>query len=149
MKKYIFFFLLIFALSSCKSEYDRIEVKKDLVFNTDQSQVLQGLGDIENAITIDWLNAVNALQMSVNNFIASPDDAGLQNARSAWRTARDLWEGNESFAFGPVSDAGIDGATDTWPFDEGSFNAILNSSVVLKQQLCYPDEQLYQRFSCH
>jgi uncharacterized iron-regulated protein len=50
-----------------------------------------------------------------------------------WKLARDPWESNENFAFGPVVNDGIDGNTDDWPFDRIAFDAILSSSQTLDQ----------------
>ncbi len=130
MKNIFIIFLLFFVFSSCKSDYDKIELKRKIV-EPDQAIILKGLGDIENQLALDWLNQTIALQQSAKIFIDKPDLNNLQTLQLSWKAARDPWESNESFAFGPVSDFGIDAATDTWPFDKGAFIGILNSNVVL------------------
>jgi len=53
--------------------------------------------------------------------------------QSFWKLARDPWESNESFGFGPVGTDGIDARSDDWPFDITAFNAILNSAQTLDE----------------
>jgi len=130
MKKFLIIFLIFFVFQSCKNEYDKIEFRRKIV-EPDQAVVLKGLSDIENQLALDWLNQTSTLQQSAKNFIDKQNINNLQNLQLSWKAARDPWESNESFAFGPVSDFGIDGATDTWPFDKGAFNGILNSNVAL------------------
>lgn len=65
---------------------------------------------------------------------ASPSEANLAAAKTAWIDARKAWEACEAFGFGPVSDNSIDPDVDTWPFDSIAFHRILDSSVTLTQE---------------
>ena len=89
------------------------------------TEVLQGLADIENAIVTDWAKQTDSFQLSVTEFIAAPSSATLADAQTKWKQARDPWESNESFGFGPVGNDGIDGNTD----DPDRVHAIISRHV--------------------
>ena len=117
-------------MGSCKSEFDNITVK-NFPLDESQSEVLQGLADIEKAIVSDWSSQTDLLKQSIDQFISSPSAGTLADAQAKWKVARDPWESNESFGFGPVTNEGIDASTDNWPTDIGSINTILASSQTL------------------
>lgn len=116
--------------NACQSDFDRITEKR-FPLDENQSLVLSGLADIENAITADWSAYTNALNNSVNSFVATSTSEGLTDVQNKWKAARDPWESNESFGFGPVGNEGIDGNTDDWPVDINSLKNILASSQTL------------------
>lgn len=122
----------LLGLGGCKKDYDDIVVSRFPV-DTDQEQVLSGLADIESAIVSDWLTATTSLQTAVATFTTSPAAATLQQAQAAWKAARNPWENNESFGFGPVGTDGIDASSDDWPFDITAFTQILNSTIPLNE----------------
>jgi putative iron-regulated protein len=117
-------------LSGCQSDFDNITEKR-FPLDERQSEVLSGLANIENAITTNWATNTNALANAVNAFIATPSNSGLTDMQAKWKAARDPWESNESFGFGPVGNDGIDGNTDDWPVDINSLKNILVSSQTL------------------
>lgn len=125
----IFLALVLSILASCQSEYDQIEIQPYPV-NPAQVQVVQGLASIEVAITSEWATATNGLQTAVTTLIQTPTEANLAAARQAWRKARDPWERNESFSFGPVSTAGLDAASDTWPIDLATLTQVISTTSV-------------------
>lgn len=125
------FFSILF-LTSCQKELDEITVNP-FPKNNEQSIVIQGLADIEFAIISDWVTGTTNLQSSVNTFTKTPNVANLNTARMQWKAARNPWESNESFGFGPVGDDGIDGASDDWPFDITAFTQILSSNIILNE----------------
>lgn len=133
MKTYYTKFFITSAviwLSSCQSDFDQITEKR-LLLDESQSEVLSGLADIENSITTNWSASTGALNSSVGVFVAAPSGAGLIDIQAKWRAARDPWESNESFGFGPVGNDGIDGNTDDWPVDINSLKTILASNQTL------------------
>ncbi len=119
-------------LTSCQKELDEITVNP-FPKNDEQSIVIQGLADIEFAIISDWVTGTTALQNSVNIFSKNPNTVNLTTVRTSWKVARNPWESNESFGFGPVGDDGIDGASDDWPFDITAFTQILASNITLNE----------------
>jgi putative iron-regulated protein len=75
--------------------------------------------DIALATYQDSLTTAEALQTAVAALIASPSDATLQAARSAWLAARVPYQQSEAFRFGnPVVDD-WEGRVNAWPLDEG------------------------------
>jgi len=124
--------LTIFFFTGCQKELDEIQVNP-FPKNDEQSVVLQGLADIEFALVSDWVASTTTLQGSVTTFINTPNANNLSIARMQWKSARNPWESNESFGFGPVTDDGIDGASDDWPFDITAFTQILASNITLNE----------------
>ncbi len=135
MKKYNLY-ILTFCLSigiavvSCKSDFDNIKVES-LPVSNNQQLAIQGLAQIEKAIVLNWATATSNLYNGVTAFEIAPSDPNLAQVQDLWKLARNPWESNESFAFGPVENDGIDGNSDDWPFDITAFNTIINSSQVL------------------
>ncbi|MBI1770329.1 MAG: hypothetical protein HY015_04405 [Bacteroidetes bacterium] len=129
----VFAAILLISMGACKSEFDNITIKR-FALDEDQSQVLQGLADIEKAIITDWSTFTDSLKNSTKRFIASPSANTLADVQTKWKQARDPWESNESFGFGPVGNDGIDGNTDDWPMDINSINSILASNQTLNAQ---------------
>jgi putative iron-regulated protein len=67
----------------------------------------------------DSLTTAKALQQAVATFIATPSDATLQAARTAWLAARVPYQQTEAFRFGnPIVDD-WEGRVNAWPLDEG------------------------------
>ncbi len=68
------------------------------------------------------LSSAEALQASIETFIARPSDATLDMAKRAWLTARDDYGPTEAFRFydGPIDnpDDGPEGQINAWPMDE-------------------------------
>lgn len=69
-----------------------------------------------------------ALNKAVEKFRQSPSDANFEEVANAWLDAREPWESSEAFLFGPVADKGLDPNMDSWPLDQVSIAAILNSA---------------------
>ncbi len=69
-----------------------------------------------------------ALNKAVEKFRQAPSDAAFEEVANAWLDAREPWESSEAFLFGPVADKGLDPNMDSWPLDQVSIAAILNSA---------------------
>ena len=69
-----------------------------------------------------------ALNNAVEQFRKVPSDAALEDVANAWLDSREPWESSEAFLFGPVADKGLDPNMDSWPLDQVSIVAILNSA---------------------
>ena len=69
-----------------------------------------------------------ALNNAVEQFRIAPSDAAFENVANAWLDSREPWESSEAFLFGPVADKGLDPNMDSWPLDQVSIVAILNSA---------------------
>ena len=123
-----FIFFAIISFTSCKKDLNEI-TSIALPVDDAQANALSGLTDIETAIVTDWNTTVKNLKDTIQLFRTNTNATNLSFAKNAWRKARTPWESNEAFAFGPVGTNGIDGATDSWPFDKTTFDAIINSNV--------------------
>jgi putative iron-regulated protein len=83
--------------------------------------VLTNYANIVHATYADSLQTAKVLQKAVDDFVAAPSDAGLENARKAWLAAREPYGQTEVFRFygGPIDDAkDIEGRLNSWPLDE-------------------------------
>lgn len=69
-----------------------------------------------------------ALNKAVEKFREAPSDLAFEDVAIAWLDAREPWESSEAFLFGPVADKGLDPNMDSWPLDQVSIAAILNSA---------------------
>lgn len=69
-----------------------------------------------------------ALNNAVEQFRKAPSDAAFEDVANAWLDSREPWESSEAFLFGPVADKGLDPNMDSWPLDQVSIVAILNSA---------------------
>ncbi len=69
----------------------------------------------------DTLAGALDLQAAIAAFVARPSPAGLDQARQAWRAARECYGQTEAFRFygGPIDDEqGPEGRLNAWPMDE-------------------------------
>lgn len=68
------------------------------------------------------LDSAKKLDEAVDAFLADPTSGSLEDAKSAWLTARDDYGPTEAFRFydGPIDDpeAGPEGQLNAWPMDE-------------------------------
>ncbi len=86
---------------------------------------------VDNVVlpTYSDLKAKNsALYQAVVDFGGAPSNANFKAICDAWLAAREPWESSEAFLFGPVADKGLDPNMDSWPLDQVSIAAILNSA---------------------
>lgn len=82
-----------------------------------------------HAIYSDSLNAAQALQDAVGQFIDSPSAESLTAARTAWRAARVPYMQTEVFRFSnPPVDA-WEGQVNAWPLDEGLIDYVAEGYV--------------------
>lgn len=94
------------------------------------SQTVQGFVD---QVVVPSYASVAAgatqLEQALQRYQQSPTIANLEQARQAWRVARDRWEQTECFAFGPADSEGFDGAMDTWPIDRQGLQTAASQPV--------------------
>lgn len=119
-------FVLPLAVAACDSD----ELASGNSF--DDSQVIVDFADEVVVPTYELLAARSVvLAEAIDALVASPDEAKLAAARTAWVAARAPWEQSEGFLFGPVDSLGIDPALDTWPLSETDLQAVLESGDAL------------------
>jgi putative iron-regulated protein len=104
----------------------------------DPSAVVATYADIAAAAYGDSLTTAQALQTAVAALIATPSNATLTAARSAWLAARVPYQQTEVFRFGnPIVDD-WEGKVNSWPLDEGLIDYVatgygLNEENTLSQ----------------
>lgn len=79
----------------------------------------ENINNIANNVIVETYSdlagkATNLLN-EANDFKTHVTASNLDNAKQAWRSARDPWEASEGFLIGPVDTAGVDPAIDSWP----------------------------------
>ncbi len=101
--------------------------------SADPDQILQQEAGGVIATTYSELETkARTLEDEVKDLQNNATSQNLKEAQDAWRDARDPWEASESFLFGPVANAGLDPALDSWPVDETTINSILDGDEDLK-----------------
>ncbi|UWP96201.1 peptidase [Aliiroseovarius crassostreae] len=93
-------------------------------FAADPSAILETYADIALAGYEDSLSLAKDLRTAVGELVASPGDATLAAAKTAWLRARVPYQQTEAFRFGnPTVDA-WEGKVNAWPLDEGLIDYI-------------------------
>ncbi len=84
-----------------------------------KEQVVEHYADLAHAVYADALITAKQLETSIDTFLASPSQKGLEKVRNTWRLARVPYQQSEVFRFGnPVVDD-WEGQLNAWPLDEG------------------------------
>ncbi|KAA5533525.1 hypothetical protein F0919_13370 [Taibaiella lutea] len=131
MKKYSLLPLVGLALltatfTSCK---DDKKVEPDMTFDELKVKVLSDFGPtVGNPLYSDFETKAASLQTAVTTLAATPTQANLDAARTAWKDVRVVWEQSEGFLIGPVEDDNYDPYMDTWPTDHNAMENLLAGS---------------------
>lgn len=91
--------------------------------------VVAHYADLAAAEYADSLTAARALQAAVAALIASPSEATLAAARSAWIAARVPYQQTEVFRFGNAIVDDWEGRVNAWPLDEGLIDYVAADSA--------------------
>ncbi len=93
----------------------------------------------------DALTTAQAMQVSINAFVAAPDATKLQACKDAWLAARIPYEQTETYRFydGPIDDAnGPEGIMNAWPLDENYIDYTTSPSPtnngIIQNSASYP-----------
>jgi len=96
------------------------------------------LSDLAHNVILDdyqqLLDRGQDLEGAIDTLAADITPANVENARAAWRTAREPWESSEGFLYGPVDTEGIDPSIDSWPVDTSGIEAIIGSTDEIDAQ---------------
>lgn len=137
MKTKYFFFLalpLTITLSQGCKEKEPDPVDTGL---TDEQIQTRILNDFASTLALplyrDLENKMGVFYNSTVTLSSNTAAAELDAARTAWKSARGVWEQSEAFLFGPVATENIDPSTDTWPVDFNALDSLLASSVSFTQ----------------
>lgn len=121
--------LLTTTFTSCK---DDKKVEPEMTFDELKVSVLNDFGaTVGNPMYSDFQAKAANLKAAVTTLAATPTQANLETARTAWKDVRVIWEQSESFLFGPVDDENYDPYMDTWPTDHNAMENLLSSSQTL------------------
>jgi putative iron-regulated protein len=81
--------------------------------------VVSHYADLALAVFSDAASTGKALQSAIDALLATPNDATLQAARTAWLAARAPYMQSEVFRFGNAVVDDWEGQLNAWPLDEG------------------------------
>lgn len=101
-----------------------------------KAEVVANYADLAYQTYHDALHTAEELHLAISDFVASPTQIGLENAKQAWLAAREPYGQTEVFRFGdgPIDDAnGPEGLLNAWPLDEGYIDYVVgvpNSGLV-------------------
>jgi putative iron-regulated protein len=93
----------------------------------DAKAVTQHYSSMVFANYSDVQTSAQALQKSIQSFVAAPSAQGLEDARQAWLAAREFYGQTEAFRFysGPIDDDnGPEGRLNAWPLDESYIDSV-------------------------
>ena len=90
------------------------------------ASVINNYSDLVYQNYLESYNSAVEMQTAINSFVASPSEAGLEAAKTAWLSARDIYGQTEAFreCNGPVDSEGeswslgTEGQMNAWPIDE-------------------------------
>jgi putative iron-regulated protein len=98
-----------------------------LALANDAKAVVANYADIAHAIFEDSLTSAQALQKSINAFVANPGAQTQLEAKKAWKTARVPYQQSEVFRFGNSNVDDWEGQLNGWPLDEGLIDYVADS----------------------
>ena len=135
MKKILFASLSIALLAATGCKKDPVSVTSDIPAVTTEGATATHenvLRDFTDVLAIPNYQDIAAKALTLNQAIqalsASPTDANLSTAQTAWRNTRAPWEACEGYLFGPVEDNSYDPTMDSWPLDKTQLDSLLASS---------------------
>ena len=91
------------------------------------------------------LQVARKMDRSIQAFIASPSEETLNNAKSAWKEARQQYSQTEALRFqnGPIDnpDTGVEHFLNAWPLDEAYIDYTQDdpSTGIINQPETYPE----------
>ena len=91
------------------------------------SDVLNHYAQLVHATYADSASSVHSLKVAIDSFVKAPSEAGLVEARTRWRAAREWYGQSEAFRFygGPIDgEDGPEGRINGWPMDEAYVDSV-------------------------
>ena len=92
-----------------------------------QADVLSHYAQLVHATYTDSASSALSLKAAIDDFLEAPSEAGLTEARTRWRAAREWYGQSEAFRFygGPIDgDDGPEGRINGWPMDEAYVDGV-------------------------
>lgn len=87
--------------------------------NISQQQVVTHYADVAHAVFADSLTTALQLEKQIEQFLAAPSAAKLEQVEQAWIAARVPYQQSEVFRFGNTVVDDWEGQLNAWPLDEG------------------------------
>ncbi|HNQ61674.1 MAG TPA: imelysin family protein [Bacteroidia bacterium] len=120
--------IILLTSISCKKDKDNDPINPGLSNQEIQNNILNDFSmHIALGTYKDMENKMNAFYTACQQFDVTQDQQKLDEARTAWKNVRGVWEQSEAFLFGPVSTENIDPSIDTWPVDFLSLDSLLHT----------------------
>jgi putative iron-regulated protein len=97
------------------------------------SDFIENYANIVSANYTDTYNTAVEMQSKINDFLAEPSAAKLQEAQNSWLHARDFYGQTEAYreANGPIDNEnllGTEGQINAWPLDEAYIDYVFDPS---------------------
>lgn len=130
MKKLVLPIALLCTLGfvSCSNDNDSTDNTPATIEATKQAITEDFGNNVAMPAYTDLKASATDLNSKIQAVVTTPTDAGLEEAKTAWRNMRVVWEQSEGFLFGPVEDNEYDPKTDTWPTDYAQMDSLLGST---------------------
>ncbi len=84
-----------------------------------EQQVVEHYADVAHAVFADSVTTAKALKVKIDEFLAAPSAAKLEEAKQAWLNSRVPYQQSEVFRFGNAVVDDWEGQLNAWPLDEG------------------------------
>lgn len=145
-------FLLIISatliIASCKKNKKEEITPEPTVapdpYASQKQQVKETYANIAFAVYDDAYQATLLLKTEINNFVANPTATGLQNCKTKWLAAREIYGLSETFRFvdGPIDNPadGPEGFINAWPMDEAYVDYVQGNTTsgIINNASTYP-----------
>ena len=95
--------------------------------NVVASDILNTYGNIALANFKDSQKSAVALQEALKAYVSNPTDTTLNNAKTAYVKAREIYQQTEAFRFGNPTVDDFEGKVNAWPLDEGLIDYVDSS----------------------
>lgn len=133
MKKVLLYMSLsaLIAVQSCKKDKDE---DPNAALKT---SIKENYADIVYANYEDSYNKAVELQTAITTFANNPTVTTFQDAKDAWKEAREPYGETEAFRFagGPIDDEdGPEGLINAWPLDEVYIDGIIGGSTTITKE---------------
>ncbi|MEL6718858.1 MAG: imelysin family protein, partial [Bacteroidota bacterium] len=100
LKFYIFLLPSVLFLGACENSVDKLEFDRTAFLENYAKNIIQ-------PTSADLLAGVEKLQQAITAFAATPNEANLEAAQTAWDATYRTWQRANSLNFGPGDNEGL------------------------------------------
>lgn len=128
------------AFNSCQKDDETTDNSREIL----EDKVIENYANLVHENYLQSYNDAVSLETAINAFIANPDQTLFDNAKNAWKTARESYGTTEAFRFidGPIDDAnGPEALLNSWPLDENYIDYVdgAANSGIINDLVTYPN----------